>query len=219
MVEQLISRLHQCQDAIKICYQGSEVIEEKLSSDEIINYVENLLSDEGIISLDKNNLAILTQYKEVKIRFIKLAQATFDERIIDVFNGLKTMDCAVVDIVPSSVFSLQDYHRISEVIEQYCDENATLCLGMRRETGNDQLCLFIFAGYGVIDNKAIEPIVSDTLIENVESDDLLIEKFVEELRQNPTLTISSLQRQYSIGFNRAARHLEIAKSRLQQKGE
>lgn len=217
MVEQLISRLHQCQDAIKIYYQGSKVVEEKLSSEEIINYVENLLSDEGIIPLDKNDLAILNQYKEVRIRFIELSQATFDEGIIDVFNGLKTMDCAVVDIVPSSVFGLQDYHRISEVIEQYCDKNAMICLGMR-EARDEQLSLFVLAGYGLIDSKPAESTLFDTFADNGDSDEELIATFIEELRQNPTLTVSSLQRRYSLGFNRAARNLEIAKSRLQQKG-
>ncbi|MGQ8820546.1 DNA translocase FtsK [Bibersteinia trehalosi] len=41
------------------------------------------------------------------------------------------------------------------------------------------------------------------------TDERLVQLFIEELKQNPQISISSLQRKYSLGFNRAARSLEL----------
>ncbi|WP_324682111.1 hypothetical protein [Bibersteinia trehalosi] len=41
------------------------------------------------------------------------------------------------------------------------------------------------------------------------ADEKLVKLFTEELKQNPQISISALQRKYSLGFNRAAHNLEL----------
>ncbi|WP_429945715.1 hypothetical protein V5G99_07995 [Bibersteinia trehalosi] len=46
------------------------------------------------------------------------------------------------------------------------------------------------------------------------ADERLVQLFIEELKQNPQLSIAALQRKYSLDFARAARNLELAKQHL-----
>lgn len=41
------------------------------------------------------------------------------------------------------------------------------------------------------------------------ADEKLVKLFTEELKQNPQISISALQRKYSLGFNRAVHNLEL----------
>lgn len=217
MLEQLISRLQQCQDAIKICYQGSQVRQEKLSAEHIRNYIEKLFSDDAVITLDETELSVLNQCDEIKVRLIELDQVEFDEKILLVFNELKQMDCAVLDIACSEL-SLQSYGKITFALNECCSQDAQYFIGTRNGK-ESHLTLFLLGGYDLAaeikPEKDLGNIQPDFNMDY--SDEELVEKFMAELRHNPNVTISSLQRRYLLGFNRVVRLFDMARDKLQQK--
>lgn len=208
MLEQLVQRLQQSQDAVKIIVQGSQLSEEKLSADVIASKVEEMLEEGNLLCIDDLDLLTLEQAKEMKVRLIELEQTTLNENAVQILNGLKNMDYAVVYIESSADFAMQEYYRILDAIQQCCHEDATIIMGSRLNN-EARLSLFVLAGYGEI--KSNKPIL---VTSNDYDENTLLEYFIEELRQNPDISIATLQRKYELGFSRTASCLAQAREQL-----
>lgn len=216
MLRQLIQRIQSSQDALKIAFQGSQLQEEKLSEEDILKHIEGLFSEDAVINIDEQDLGMLNQFDEIKVRVIEFETPEFDEKYLSAFQTLKNLDCMIVNIESSLEFSLGSFYQISSLVKQCCHEDASIIIGSRKNHHN-QLQLFILGGYGAID-KSVEPIamINDSIPQNSlgYDDNELVTLFMEELRQNPLVRISTLQRKYSLGFSRVAHHLDIAKAQL-----
>lgn len=217
MLEQLIKRIQSSADAVKISFQDSQFNEEKLSEEEIANHIEKLFTDENMINIDEQDLSILKQLDEIKVRLIEFETPQFDKKYLPAFKTLKNLDCAIVNVESSPEFSLDSFYQISRTVEHCCHKDAPIIMGSNLNSHN-QLQLFILGGYGAID-KAIKPISTHKPVDNSSIDyydNELVKQFMVELRQNPAITIAALQRKYSLGFNRVAHNLEIAREQVQQ---
>lgn len=193
MLNQLKQRLQQTSNSLKVTMQGGQAVKSTLSAEEIAFYLEQMLNDENTINIDEQDLNILNKMADIQIRVLDCEEEQLDVALPLLFGDITKADCIVSYISATTEFSLEEYHLIMQEMEKSANEEATLICG--NGFGADTLQLFMLFGFDYTDEK-------------------LVQLFTEELKQNPQISISALQRKYSLGFPRAVRNLELAKQNL-----
>ncbi|QLB42452.1 MULTISPECIES: hypothetical protein [Mannheimia] len=215
MLEQLAQRSAQHPNSSKIIFQETQLRTEKLAEEEISRTLKSIVSNEGMINIDGDDFKMFERAEEVQAYLIEFEQCQFDKRSLSSLNQQKKFDILLVNIQASAEITLETVYQIMGEIEQYANEDAAIIVGA--DYSGDHLRLFILGGYGEI-KEPIKQHVVELPRENKPEyyDAQLVEQFIDALRDNPATSIASLQRRYSIGFNRTAHNLDIAKARLQQ---
>lgn len=193
MLNQLKQQLQQTLNPFKITVQGEQSVRSPLSANEIALYLERIFNQEGLINIDEQDFSILNRMAEIQVRMLECDLEQLNTALPLLFEGITAADCIVAHTNTPSEFSLENHNLIMQEMEKSVTEEATIIFGC--DVGIEKVQLLVLFGFDYTDEKWVQ-------------------LFIEELKQNPQLSIAALQRKYSLDFARAARNLKIAKQHL-----